>query len=316
MQRMTRPAPREGRLDVLLSQAFGCSRAQAAKAVAQGRVQVAGAVARKAGMVVAEGALLALDVPQAVESIVAKEDIPIEILYQDSDIAVVVKPQGMVVHPAAGNPSGTLVNALLFALDGLSGIGGVKRPGIVHRLDKDTSGLLLVAKNDAAHLALSKQLKERTVAKHYLAVVEGAMKSPQGRIDAPIARSKKDRKKMAVDPQGREAVTQWQLVENGKACALLDVRILTGRTHQIRVHMQQIRHPVAGDPLYGQKNGVKAPRLMLHAYQLGFAHPRTGEFLCFTAPPPRAFAAVAKTLGLVADCLKDGAAEGQSTPSG
>ena len=219
------------------------------------------------------------------------EDFVRTFLYEDADLAVVVKPCGMVVHPAAGNESGTLVNALLFHMEDLSGIGGVKRPGIVHRLDKDTSGLLMVAKNDLAHQGLSDQLRARTMEKHYLAVVDGRMREPSGRVDKPIARSTKDRKRMAVDPAGREAVTEWTLLENLKNAALLDVHILTGRTHQIRVHMQSLHHPVAGDPIYGQKNGVKAPRLMLHAYTLSFTHPRTGERLSFTAPPPEAFTA-------------------------
>lgn len=161
----------------------------------------------------------------------------------------------------------------------------------MHRLDKDTSGLLMVAKNDLAHQGLSDQLRARTMEKHYLAVVDGRMREPSGRVDKPIARSTKDRKRMAVDPAGREAVTEWTLLENLKNAALLDVHILTGRTHQIRVHMQSLHHPVAGDPIYGQKNGVKAPRLMLHAYTLSFTHPRTGERLSFTAPPPEAFTA-------------------------
>jgi len=178
----------------------------------------------------------------------------------------------------------------------LSGIGGVKRPGIVHRLDKDTSGLLMVAKNDFAHVSLSDQLRERTMEKHYLAVVDGCMREESGMVDKPIARSKKDRKKMAVDPEGRDALTEWTLVENLKNAALLDVHILTGRTHQIRVHMQSLHHPVAGDPIYGQKNGVKVPRLMLHAHTLAFNHPRTGERLFFRAEPPEAFAKAVEKL--------------------
>ena len=199
------------------------------------------------------------------------------------------------MHPAAGNENGTLVNALLFALEDLSGVGGVKRPGIVHRLDKDTSGILLVAKNDAAHLSLSAQLKARTMEKHYLAVVEGTMKETSGTIDRPIARSAKDRKKMAIDPAGRPSLTEWTLLENLRDAALLDVHILTGRTHQIRVHMQSIGHPVAGDPIYGLKHGVSTPRLMLHAHTLAFTHPRTAERMRLEAPLPEAFReAVAK----------------------
>ena len=277
------------RLDVLCAQAAQASRSQAARWIESGLCTVDGKAQTKPSFKAAAGAALRLQVPEAVESTVEKEDIPLEILYEDEDVAVVVKPCGMVVHPAAGNESGTLVNALLFAMDDLSGIGGVRRPGIVHRLDKDTSGLLMVAKNDAAHQSLSDQLRARTMEKHYLAVVEGCMREESGLVDKPIARSKKDRKKMAVDPEGREALTEWRLLENLQNAALLDVHIMTGRTHQIRVHMQSLHHPVAGDPIYGFKNGVKVPRLMLHAHTLAFDHPRTGERLFFRADPPEAF---------------------------
>jgi len=282
-------APRKARLDVLAAEAANASRSQAARWIESGLCTVDGAIQRKTSFAVAQGARLTIDVPEAVESTVEKEDIPLEILYEDEDVAVVVKPCGMVVHPAAGNESGTLVNALLYAMDDLSGIGGVSRPGIVHRLDKDTSGLLMVAKNDAAHLSLSDQLRDRTMEKHYLAVVDGCMREESGLVDKPIARSKKDRKKMAIDPEGRDALTEWTLIENLKNAALLDVHIMTGRTHQIRVHMQSLHHPVAGDPIYGQKNGVKVPRLMLHAHTLAFDHPRTGERLFFKADPPEEF---------------------------
>lgn len=312
MQRMRGQAPRNGRLDVLLAELFGCSRSACAKAIEEGRVQVDGKPAGKAGQAVSAGADLLMEIPLASDSPVEREDIPLEILYQDRDLAVVVKPQGMVVHPAAGNERGTLVNALLYALDGLSGIGGVKRPGIVHRLDKDTSGLLLVAKNDAAHLALSRQLAQRSMDKHYLAVVEGRMKQECGLIDAPIARSQKDRKKMAVDAQGRQAITRWQLLEAMTDCSLLDVKIETGRTHQIRVHMRHIHHPVAGDPIYGQRNGVKAPGLMLHAVYLGFDHPRTGEKMVFTVLPPQEWRLAAMRLGLEDRVLEQWVREVQS----
>lgn len=282
-------AARKARLDVLVAEAAQASRSQAAKWIEAGLCTVNGIAQCKTSFQPPEGALLAISIPEAVESTVEKEDIPLEILYEDEDVAVVVKPCGMVVHPAAGNESGTLVNALLYAMDDLSGIGGVKRPGIVHRLDKDTSGLLMVAKNDRAHQNLSDQLRERTMEKHYLAVVDGCMREESGFIDKPIARSKKDRKKMAIDPEGRPSYTEWTLLENLKNAALLDVHILTGRTHQIRVHMQSLHHPVAGDPIYGQKNGVKAPRLMLHAHTLAFDHPVTGERLTFRADPPEEF---------------------------
>lgn len=289
MQKITMRAMETARLDVLAAGAAGVSRSQAARWIEDGLCAADGQVRRKPSFKVMAGVMLELSVPEPVECAVEKENIPLEILYEDADVAVVIKPCGMVVHPAAGNESGTLVNALLYAMEDLSGIGGVKRPGIVHRLDKDTSGLLMVAKNDAAHQSLSDQLRARTMEKHYLAVVDGCMREPEGLVDKPIARSKKDRKRMAVDPEGREALTEWMLLENLKNAALLDVHILTGRTHQIRVHMQSLHHPVAGDPIYGQKNGVRAPRLMLHAYTLAFDHPVTGERLRFTAPPPEAF---------------------------
>ncbi|MDD3411893.1 MAG: RluA family pseudouridine synthase [Eubacteriales bacterium] len=301
MQRMTLTAPRDARLDVLVSEAAGESRSRAAKWIADGLVTVEGRPALKAGFAVKAGECVAFDVPDAVESPVQKENIPLRILYQDADIAVVDKPCGMVVHPAAGNETGTLVNALLFAIPDLSGVGGVKRPGIVHRLDKDTSGVLLVAKNDAAHIALSDQLKARTMEKHYLAVVEGAMREESGLIDRPIARSTRDRKKMAVDPAGRDARTEWTLLERLRGASLLDVHILTGRTHQIRVHMQSLGHPVAGDPLYGLRHGVCVPRLMLHAHTLAFDHPRTGERLRFEAEPPEAFERALQALRLPPD---------------
>ena len=289
MSRRNLTAPRSARLDVLLAEGCGVSRSQAAKWIAAELCQVGAHTASKAGEAVAAGDLLTVDIPDPVELAVEKQDIPVRFLYQDADIAVVDKPCGMVVHPAAGNENGTLVNALLFALQDLSGVGGVKRPGIVHRLDKDTSGILLIAKNDAAHLALSAQLKARTMEKHYLAVVEGTMKATSGIIDRPIARSAKDRKKMAIDPAGRPSLTEWTLLENLRDAALLDVHILTGRTHQIRVHMQSIGHPVAGDPIYGLKHGVSVPRLMLHAHTLAFTHPRTDERMRLEAPPPEAF---------------------------
>ena len=296
MKTIQQQAETKARLDVIAAEMGECSRSQAAKWIEQGLCRVNEIVRSKPGYGVAPGDNVELTVPDPVELTVEKEDIPLEILYEDEDVAVVNKPSGMVVHPAPGNETGTLVNALLYAMDDLSGIGGVKRPGIVHRLDKDTSGLLMIAKNDQAHESLSEQLRERTMDKRYLAVVDGEMKEPSGRIEQPIARSKKDRKKMAIDPEGRYALTEWTLKENLRGAALLEVHILTGRTHQIRVHMQSIHHPVAGDPIYGMKNGVKAPRLMLHAWRLSFTHPRTGERLSFCAQPPETFARTVEKL--------------------
>ena len=296
MQRRTLTAARDARLDVLVAEGCEVTRSQAARWIDAGLCHVNGRVAHKAGLAVHAGELLAVDIPLPVDAALAKEDIPLRFLYQDADIAVVDKPCGMVVHPAHGNENGTLVNALLFSLPDLSGIGGVKRPGIVHRLDKDTSGVLLVAKNDAAHVALSAQLKARTMEKHYLAVVEGTLRENRGVIDRPIGRSDRDRKKMAISETGRPSRTEWVLLENLRGAALLDVHILTGRTHQIRVHMQSIGHPVAGDPLYGQRHGVSVPRLMLHAHTLAFTHPRTGERMQLEAPLPPDFLAALRKL--------------------
>ncbi len=276
------------RLDVLTS-TDGLTRSRAAALIKEGQVTVNGVVILKPSYKTAQGDRVELTLPQTVETTAQAEDMPLNILYQDEDMAVVIKPCGMVVHPAAGNETGTLVNALLYHLDGLSGIGGEKRPGIVHRLDKDTSGLLLVAKNDKAHLNLSRQLAERKMEKHYFAVVAGTMKDAEGELDAPIGRSLKDRKKMAVVPTGRNALTKWKTVRQERDRALLDISLITGRTHQIRVHMAHIHHPVLGDPLYGVRNMPRAPRLMLHAYSLACTHPSTGQRVRFIAPPEEAF---------------------------
>ena len=277
------------RLDVQLSEAAEISRSRAAALMEEGYCLLAGKTCRKAGTKPPAGREVVLTVPAPKDAAPQAENIPLEILYEDRDLAVVVKPRGMVVHPAAGHSEGTLVNALLGNLEELSGIGGEKRPGIVHRLDKDTSGVMMVAKNDETQTELSRMLKDREIEKHYLALTEGIMKEKEGVIEAPIGRSKKDRKKMAVDPDGRPAVTEWKVLAEGRNCSLLDVHILTGRTHQIRVHMRSIQHPVCGDPLYGFEKGVKAPCLMLHARSLSFVHPRTKEKKTFQAPLPGDF---------------------------
>ena len=286
------------RLDVLLSEATGLSRSRVASLMEDGLCVSGGKEIRKAGTKVPEGQEIILTVPAPREAIPQAEDIPLEILYEDNDLAVVIKPRGMVVHPAAGHPDGTLVNALLANLDSLGGIGGELRPGIVHRLDKETSGLMLVAKNDGTQEALSRMLKDREVEKHYRALAEGKFKEPQGEIDAPIDRSRKDRKKMAVDPDGRPALTRWKVLAEGRGCTLLDVHILTGRTHQIRVHLKSIGHPVCGDELYGNQRGVKVPCLMLHACSLSFEHPRTKEKMTFQAPLPDDFMKGLKSNGI------------------
>ncbi len=274
------------RLDVTLSRDGELSRSRAAALIREGCVTVDGRPETKPSFRTEPGAAVLLDLPEAKPAKAEAQNIPLTILYQDEHLAVVVKPCGMVVHPAAGNDDGTLVNALLFHLDSLSGIGGEMRPGIVHRLDKDTSGLLLVAKNDAAHAALSRQLSGREMEKHYRAVVYGKMKEPSGVIEKPIGRSKTDRKKMAVDENGRWAKTEWRVLKEYADRTLLDVHIITGRTHQIRVHMASEGHPVLGDALYGHKRMPYAPRLMLHAYSLAFTHPVSGERMVFTAECP------------------------------
>lgn len=288
------------RLDVLLSEQSGLTRSRIASLMEEGRVTVDGTVVTKAGLKAKAGQTVTLTIPAPKPAVPEAQDIPLTILYEDVDLAVVVKPCGMVVHPAAGNEDGTLVNALLHHLDSLGGIGGELRPGIVHRLDKDTSGLLLVAKNDASQLALSEQLSARSMEKHYRALVEGNLREDSGRIEAAIARSKKDRKKMAVDEEGREAITEWTVLQRGNGVTLLDVHILTGRTHQIRVHTKHIGHPVCGDPIYGSPKGAKVSRLMLHAYSLTFTHPRTGERMTFTADLPEEFIRSMRSHGIQA----------------
>ena len=274
------------RLDVILSADGAVSRSRAAALIREGCVRIDGKTEMKPACKPASGALIQLEMPEIKPTKAEAQNLPLEILYQDGDLAVVVKPCGMVVHPAAGNDDGTLVNALLFHLDSLSGIGGEMRPGIVHRLDKDTSGVMLVAKNDQSHAALSQQLANREMEKHYRAFVYGKMKEPSGVIEKPIDRSKNDRKKMAVDPSGRWALTEWTVLKELHDRTLLDVHIITGRTHQIRVHMASIGHPVLGDAIYGHKRMPETKRLMLHAYSLAFTHPRTGERMQFTAPCP------------------------------
>lgn len=278
------------RLDTLLS-GGGLSRSQAARLIKEGQARVNGVVVLKPSFVANTGDKVALTLPEATETVLEAEDIPINLVYEDEALAVIAKPAGLVVHPGAGQSSGTLVNALLYRLDGLSGIGGEKRPGIVHRLDKDTSGLMMVAKNDQAHLALSRALSERQIEKHYLAVIAGTMKEEEGRYDGPIGRSPKDRKKMAVVPGGREALTLYKTVRQDEKSALVLIRLMTGRTHQIRVHFSSAHHPVLGDPIYGFKGMPPAPRLMLHAWSLGFQHPISGKMMRFTAPPDPVFGA-------------------------
>jgi len=226
-------------------------------------------------------------VPGPVEALPQPEEIPLDILYEDRDLIVINKPAGLVVHPAAGHDTGTLVNALLHHCTDLAGIGGEKRPGIVHRLDKDTSGVMVIAKNEAAMNSLARQFKERETEKEYLALVRGEPSPPGGTVETTIGRHPVHRKKMAVNVRGgRGAVSRYEVLKNFGEVSLVRVRIETGRTHQIRVHMAHIRHPVIGDTVYGRNSSVKAPRQMLHAARLSLTHPATGRRLTFEAPLP------------------------------
>ena len=230
---------------------------------------------------------VSVEIPEPVNLTVEPEDIDINILYEDSDVIVVDKKQGMVVHPAPGNYSGTLVNALLYHCKDLSGINGVIRPGIVHRIDKDTSGILVVAKNDYAHIKLAEQFKDHSITREYVALVEGRMKNESGTIDKPLGRNPKDRLKYAVVSDGKRAVTHYKLLENFKDESLVLCRLETGRTHQIRVHMAYINHPLVGDPVYGhKKQRFKSNGQFLHAKKLGFIHPRTNEYMEFVSEIP------------------------------
>ena len=275
-------------------------RSRIKKLIDEGHVELNGKSA-KAGAELRPGDEVAAEIPEAREYSVKPENIPLDILYQDADFAVVNKPQGMTVHIGNGNTEGTLVNALLYALDSLSGIGGVLRPGIVHRIDKDTSGLLVVAKNDKAHVSLAKQIAEKTCHRIYLALLESSVKADSGRIVTDIGRSPSDRLKMAVLPDGRgkTAITDYEVIARyGSDYTLCRFTLQTGRTHQIRVHAKYIGHPVVGDPLYGfhrQKFDLKGQ--LLHAYKLILTHPTTGERMEFTAPLPDYFQGLLDKLG-------------------
>ena len=285
------------RLDAFLSADGALTRSQAARLIAEGRVRVNGKPAAKSARL-SGGETVTVDVPQLRETALPPQDIPLDVVYEDDDVIVVNKPTGLVVHPAPGHPDGTLVNALLHHCgDSLSGIGGEKRPGIVHRIDRDTSGLIIAAKNDAAHLALSAQLKDHSLSRTYECLVTGNMKQDSGTVDAPIGRSSADRKKMAVVPTGRRAVTHWEVIARYPGVTHLRCRLETGRTHQIRVHMAYIGHPILGDTVYGAKKPV--PGLTgqcLHATGLRFVPPRTGEPVELHCPLPPEFTAMLQKL--------------------
>ena len=279
------------RLDAFLASSLdGLTRSQATRLIESGEVAVNGrAVSKSYKLAGGEDIAVTLPEPEPVEAV--PQDIPLDVVYEDADVIVVNKPSGMVVHPAPGHPDGTLVNALLYHCAGtLSGIGGALRPGIVHRIDRDTSGLIIAAKNDRAHLALAAQLQDHTLARTYECIVVGKLREDRGTVDAPIARHPTDRKRMAVVAGGREAVTHWEVIARYPGYTHVRCRLETGRTHQIRVHMAYIGHPILGDTVYGAKKEV--PGLTgqcLHAVGLRFLHPRTHEVVELSCPLPEEF---------------------------
>lgn len=277
------------RIDKALSQMEEAwSRSQISNWLDDERILVNG-VNVKAKYKVRLGDIIEVDIPEVEDLEIIPEDLNLEIIYEDADVLVVNKPRGMVVHPAPGHPSGTLVNGLMHHCKDLSGINGVARPGIVHRIDKDTSGLLMVAKNDVAHESLVNQLVNKTVTRKYTALVHGHIAHEKGTIEAPIGRDQKDRQKQAVVDNGKHAVTHFQVIENFGEFTLVECRLETGRTHQIRVHMNYIGFPLAGDPKYGPKKTLEFDGQVLHAGVLGFEHPVTKEYLEFEAPLPEDF---------------------------
>ena len=277
-----------GRLDKACSEIFSdYSRSQIKQLLDGGNITVNGKT-EKAKYKVKSGDVIRLEEPETKMLELRPENIPLDIVYEDDDVIVINKPQGMVVHPAPGHDEHTLVNALLYHCP-LSTINGTFRPGIVHRIDKDTSGLLMVAKNDKAHRSLAKQLKDKTNIREYVALVHGRIAEDEGTINAPIGRSLKDRKKQAVVKDGRNAVTHFEVLKRYRDYTLVKCILETGRTHQIRVHMKYIGHPLVGDPLYGPKKTIKGNGQFLHAGKLGFVHPTTGKLLIFEAPLPKIF---------------------------
>jgi 23S rRNA pseudouridine1911/1915/1917 synthase len=278
----------ETRLDKYLTESSSedISRSQIQIWIKDGHVMVNGQ-AVKANYRLSAGDRIELTMPEASDVEIVPEAIPLEIAYEDHDVIVVNKARGMVVHPAPGHSSGTLVNALMHHCTDLSGINGERRPGIVHRIDKDTSGLIMAAKHDKSHLSLSAQLKAHSVTRRYIAIVHGRLEHDQGTVDAPIGRDPKDRKLFAVNTvNGKHAVTHFKVLERFPDYTILELQLETGRTHQIRVHMKFIGHPLVGDPVYGRTKGVAMQGQALHAAVLGFKHPLTGEDLEFEAPVP------------------------------
>ena len=289
---------RGARLDAFLARAMeDLTRSAAAKAIEEGRVLVSGKVPSKSLKLTGNETIeFTPEEPAPIDAV--PQDIPLDIVYEDDDVIVVNKPSGLVVHPAPGHPDGTLVNALLFHCGAsLSGVGGALRPGIVHRIDRDTSGLIIAAKNDFAHQFLSAQLADHTLARTYECVVVGNLREDSGTVDAPIARDSRDRKRMAVVPGGRRAVTHWTVLARYPGYTHVQCRLETGRTHQIRVHMAYLGHPILGDTVYGAKKPV--PGLTgqcLHAVGLQFIHPRTKELVSLSCPLPGEFTAALRKI--------------------
>ena len=295
---------RGSRLDAFVAAVTDLSRSAAVRLIEEGCVTVDGCVRDNKKTPLSEGAVVRLDRPEVVPYEVAAENIPLDIVYEDDSLLVINKPKGLVVHPAAGNESGTLVNALLYHCgDSLSGIGGVARPGIVHRIDKDTSGLLVVAKTDAAHRALAAQLEDHSLYREYRALVQGGFKTDAGTVDAPIGRHPVDRKKMAVIRDGshaaKPAVTHFTVLARYGSITELSLRLETGRTHQIRVHMAHLGHPLLGDTVYGggrtpfeKKHATLLSGQALHAERISFVHPTSGERVSFSSPLPEEFEAL------------------------
>lgn len=293
LQRLTvSPEDAGVRIDKYLAEQLpDITRSYLQKLLKDGSVQMNGKPV-KASTKTAAGALIALTIPEPEEPEILPEDIPLDILYEDSDVILINKPKDMVVHPAAGHYTGTLVNALMYHCKGdLSGINGVLRPGIVHRIDKDTTGVLIVCKNDRAHNALAEQLKEHSITRKYRAIVCGNLKEDEGTVDAPLGRHPQDRKKMAiVRSGGKRAVTHYRVLERFGNDTYIECQLETGRTHQIRVHMASLGHPLLGDEIYGRaKSPFKLEGQTLHAMVLGFIHPTTGEYMEFEAPLPEYF---------------------------
>lgn len=289
------------RLDrIIAEKADELTRSYAQKLIKEGRVKVDGAVVEDKNFKVQPEQAIEIELPEPEAPDLEPEDIPLDVIYEDDDLLVVNKPKGMVVHPAPGNYRGTLVNALLHHCgQSLSSINGTIRPGIVHRLDKDTSGLLIVAKNDFAHKSLAEQIKEHSFSREYEAVVYGSLKNDSGTIDAPIGRHKHDRKKMAVTQEhSRDAVTHYEVLASYRGFTHIRLKLETGRTHQIRVHMAYIGHPVAGDPVYGPARVIKELNgQCLHARHIGFVHPRTAQYLSFESELPGYFKDFLRKLG-------------------